>query len=128
MNPATTRRSTALPCALSILIATATSAQADTVQISGSTVTLQPTTKPGALAEVEFRNDPTNSHKDNGIYFLDLNGLQIDAKFTWNVEGDKDRIDLTTPENIICSPDCSLTLSENDSGKIWLYHINSVGM
>jgi hypothetical protein len=101
---------------------------ADTVRIMGSTVTLRATDRAGALAEVEFFNDPSNGPGDDAVYLLDLDGLAVDARFTWNAAGDSDRLDLTPPEGVICLPDCSLVLDEGDTGTVWLYDLNRVGM
>lgn len=107
----------------------AASAMADTVALKGSTVTLRPTERPGALAEVEFYNDNSNWRDDNSDHVLTLNGLQVGLRFTWNAAGDDDRIELTPPEGVICEPrDCALTLPEGDTGVVHLFSVEVVGM
>lgn len=117
---------TRLALALTLI---AVPALADTVTLKGSTVTLRPTERPGALAEVEFYNDPSNYLDDNGEHVLTLDGLEVGLRFTWNVSGDDDRIELTPPEGVICDPrDCALSLAEGDTGVVYLFSVEGVGM
>jgi hypothetical protein len=115
-----------LPVLLAVLLALPV--QADTVRIMGSSVTLRDTAQPGALAEVEFVNDPSNGAQDDGGHDLAHGGLTVHARFTWNAAGDDDRVDLTPPDGVICLPDCSLTLPEGEVGVVHLYDLNRVGM
>lgn len=104
-------------------------ALADTVALKGSTVTLRPTERPGAMAEVEFYNDPSNDAADNGDHVLTLDGLEVGLRFTWNAAGSDDRIELTPPEGVICDPrDCVLSLGEGDTGVVHLFSVEGVGM
>ncbi|MFN3646261.1 MAG: hypothetical protein ACK4S2_07065 [Gemmobacter sp.] len=103
-------------------------ALADTARIMGSSVTLRATDRPGALAEVEFVNDPSNGSGDDGLYLLAHGGLEIDARFRWNADGDDDRIEVLPPPGITCDPDCTLTVPEGSSGMLWLIDLNRVGM
>ena len=57
-----------------------------------------------------------------------MDGLAVDARFTWNAAGDSDRLDLTPPAGVICLPECSLVLGEGDTGTVWLYDLTRVGM
>ena len=117
---------TRLALALTLIAAPAL---ADTVTLKGSTVTLRPTERPGALAEVEFYNDASNWQDDNGDHVLTLGGLQVGLRFTWNVAGDNDQIELTPPEGVICDPrDCTLSLGEGETGMVHLFSVEGVGM
>jgi hypothetical protein len=104
-------------------------ALADTVALKGSTVTLRPTERPGAMAEVEFYNDASNWQDDNGDHVLALDGLEVGLQFTWNAAGSDDRIELTPPEGVICDPrDCTLDLPEGQAGVVHLFSVEGVGM
>jgi hypothetical protein len=97
--------------------------------LSGSTITLQHTQRPGAEAEVHFDNLMRNGMQDEIGFDLTLNGLSVMVHFDWNVTGDDDAILVTPPEGYTCEPvDCKLTLSEGDKGTLWLFSIEGVGM
>lgn len=90
--------------------------------LSGSVVTLQATTEPGAIAEVIFDNRMVNDADDNGTYALSMDGLSIAVDFLWNAEGSADRITVTPPDGVLCRPSsCALTLPEDQSGRMFLY-------
>ena len=80
-------------------------ASAGEVSISGSVVTLQPSTDAGALAVVTFDNRPSNGVTDDGVYSLSIPGLTVDILFAWEVSplGD-DRITVIPPPGVTCIP------------------------
>lgn len=97
--------------------------------LSGSVVTLQPTTEPGAIAEVIFDNRMVNDADDNGTYALSMDGLALLFRFDWNDNGNDDAITVQPPEGVICKPTtCVLSLPEDTEGTIWLYDAMDVGM
>lgn len=103
-------------------------AGAETVMIAGSAVTLRPSAAAGALAEVEFFNDPTNGPWDNGARPLSLGDFLVSITFAFNVAGDRDRIVIAPPEGVICVPGCEMTLPEGARAVVQLYDQNAVGM
>lgn len=102
-------------------------AAGDTLVISGSTVTLRPSKRPGAVGEVFFRNVQTNSGADDGGYGLRMGGLSVGVTFVWNVDGHSDAILLTPPEGVVCVPSCDVALAEGFDGVIVLYSLEGVG-
>lgn len=103
-------------------------AAAETVMIAETSVTLRPTDRAGALAEVAMVNDPSNGPWDEAERSLRLGELSVTFQFDFNAIGDKDRIEVSPPEGVICLPSCELTLPEGASGTIWLYDEHAVGM
>lgn len=101
-------------------------AHADTLDLRGTTVTLQPSD--GALAEVIFDNRSVNLWPDNGDYPLTLGALTVTVTFTWDAVGGADGISLTVPPGVVCAPACDLALPEGDVGRITLHDLESVGM
>jgi hypothetical protein len=93
------------------------------LDLSGTIITLQPTEEPGAVAEVEMRNVPTNSDAENGEYPLTLGDLTVTAEFLWNSgPAGADSIIVTPPEGVICKPEtCVLELQEGYTGTLWLF-------
>jgi hypothetical protein len=115
--------------ALAVCIALPAAAQS-TADISGTIVTLRPSDRPGAVAEVHMQNRMHNSSADEGEFTLTLDGLTITARFDWEVTiyGD-DRVTVTPPDGVICVPaDCTLTVQELFDGTLYLYSLESVGM
>jgi len=108
----------------------ALAAPAHAVDVSGSTVTMQATTRPGALAEIVLENSPSNGLHDTGRTFpLEHDGLSVEARFHWNYSGDDDAVIITPPEGIICVPyNCELVVPESQTGTLWLYRTDAVGM
>ena len=95
--------------------------------LSGSVVTLQPTTEPGAIAEVIFDNRNVNDADDNGTYALSMDGLSIAVDFLWNADGSADRITVTPPDGVLCRPSsCALTLPEDQSGRLVLFEFEGM--
>lgn len=104
-------------------------ALADSVTLSGSTVTLQQTARPGAVAEVVFENRAVNSIMDEGEYDLTHGDLSMPFAFNWNESGDSDAITVTPPEGITCLPtSCILRLPEHETGSLFLFDGLGVGM
>lgn len=93
------------------------------LDISGSTVTLQPSADPAAFADVVFANDLSNGPHDTGSYTLSQDGLVVGVRFTWDANFiGMDRIVVTPPPGMICAPaDCSATVVEGQVGRITLY-------
>lgn len=103
-------------------------AYAEPLNLSGSTITVQTTDAPGALAEVIFDNQDRNGPQDEGEHALSGAGLTLSVLFDWDARGSSDRITLTPPEGVICLPECTLDLPERSVGSILLYSLQSVGM
>lgn len=94
---------------------------ASVISLGGTTVTIQPTTEPGAIAEIIFRNISVNSPADEGTQEIDLNGLTVAVTFGWNIIADQDQIIVTPPDGVICEPrSCELTIPEDDTGTLYL--------
>lgn len=93
------------------------------LDISGSTVTLEPSADPAAFADVVFANDLSNGPTDTGSYALVQDGITVGVAFTWDANFiGMDRIVVTPPQGMICAPaDCSLTVIEGQVGRITLY-------
>jgi len=77
-----------------------------------------------------MQNNFSNGPRDEIEFDLTLDGLTVSARFQWdsNASGD-DSLIVTPPDGIICYPaDCVLTVRENDSGVLWLFSLEAVGM
>jgi hypothetical protein len=94
-------------------------------ELTGSTtVTLAPSSVPGQLATVTMDNRLVNQGSDTGTYFLTMEGLTIEADFTWDFDPvlGSDRITVYPPDGIVCDPvDCAVTVPEGLTGTIVLY-------
>ena len=102
---------------------------ADSVALSGSAVTLQPTTRPGAVAELIFDNRATNSSRDDGEYSLAHDDIALSFSFNWNASGDSDEITITPPDGLTCLPtSCVLRMPEHETGTLFLFDSQAVGM
>lgn len=90
--------------------------------LGGTTITLQDTTEPGAVAEVEMNNLPVNGDTDNGDYPLTLRDLRATIRFHWNSgPAGADSITVEPPEGMTCKPtSCALELLDGYSGKVYL--------
>jgi hypothetical protein len=98
-----------------------------------STIKVQPSSRPGALAEVVFDNRLSNTDEDTGAQMLvRMPGLAVMATFAWNVPGGiagADAVTITPPEGVVCLPsDCTVTVMEQFAGTIWLFSVEGVGM
>ena len=95
---------------------------ADTVSISGTPVTLQPSTEPGAVAEVVMENISMNGPEDDGEYTLNLGEISVIAVFLWEADPvtGADRITVIAP-GYICEPrNCEMTVTEGGTGRVLL--------
>lgn len=95
---------------------------ASVLNLSGTVITLQPSTEPGAIAEVVMSNELVNGDLHEGTYPLDLNGLKIGVTFDWQHEGTQDdAITVTPPDGVICQPrSCVLVVPETGEGTLYL--------
>lgn len=95
-----------------------------------STVTIAPTDRPGALAEITFNNVSVNDAGDTGVTgTIDLDGLEVEASFEWETDPlGSDTITLTPPEGIICVPSCVMQVPEDSTATVILYSHEAVGM
>jgi hypothetical protein len=93
---------------------------ADTYAWNAETrVTIQPSSKPGAVAEVVFLN--TGIHLLNTYSFqIDLEGLAVSVTVEINTEGAADTMTVTPPEGYIAVPE-SVTVPEDGAGQIIIY-------
>lgn len=93
------------------------------LDLSGTVISLQPTTQPGAIAEVVMDNVYVNGVQDNGTSTLTMDGLSVAVTFEWDAgEGGSDAITVTPPDGIVCVPaDCILIVPEEQSGALYLY-------
>jgi hypothetical protein len=89
----------------------------------GTTVSLEPSARPGVLAVVAMENRHVNDGGDTGTYPLAIEGLAILIEFTWDADGfsGADRITVTPPEGVVCIPeDCTATVMEGFTGEVVL--------
>jgi hypothetical protein len=105
-------------------------AMADTIAIATSTVTLQASDRPGAIAEVVFDNNPTNDKGDEGARRLVGEGIAVTVTFDWDVDvSGADGISILPPEGVICDPSCEIVVPEfGPPGVVWLFSGPDVGM
>jgi hypothetical protein len=92
-------------------------------QPHGSTVTLRPTTAPGAVAELLF----DNTGADGGgrlRHVFELGGHRIEAELGLP---DPDTISVTPADGYIAVPDV-LTIPDGETGVVLIYRIEAVGM
>lgn len=104
---------------LALALLMATQLLADTRDIRGTTVTLQDTNQPGAIAEVEFRNENVNGPVDNSSFDLFHNGLSVTITFTWNANGRMDRITVAAPPGYVADP-VDLDVPEGSTGRVYI--------
>lgn len=93
-------------------------------QGAGTTVTLEPSTKPGVLAVVTLDNRHVNQGADNGTYALTLDDLTVQVEFTWDADPilGSDRISVIPPLGVTCDPeDCGVTVMEGFTGTVTLF-------
>ena len=97
-------------------------ALADQRNISGTIVDLRDTERPGALAEINMRNNLTNNAQDNGTFTLTHDGLTVEIEFVWDGADDGfDVIIVTPPEGVVCVPHCRMEVKETYSDTLWLF-------
>jgi hypothetical protein len=94
-----------------------------------STVTIAPTDRPGALAEITFHNVSVNDAGDTGTAAtLEMPGVAVDVAFEWEVDvAGSDRVTITPPDGVVCFPRCSITITEESQATIWLFSHEAVG-
>jgi hypothetical protein len=101
----------------------------DRLNLRGTTITLQPATRPGAVAEVVMRNVEVNGAFDEGQAVLGIAGMRVVVAFDWNRDGGTaDAVTVTPPEGIVCLPlSCLLVVPEGATGVLHLFTAD-VGM
>lgn len=94
-----------------------------------STVTLAPTDRPGALAQVAFDNVAINDAGDTGTAgTLTIPGVSVEVAFEWNADfAGPDRVTITPPDGVLCWPRCTIMISEDSQAMIWLFSHEAVG-
>ncbi|MFY0633692.1 MAG: hypothetical protein JXQ91_07765 [Vannielia sp.] len=113
--------------ALALLLACAMPLAAqDTRSLSSSTVTLQPTSEPGAVAEIVFVNKNDNGSDDEITFPLVWLDVAVDVTFTWQADGSADAITVETPSGLVAVPR-TLTLDENTTGTILIFPLQAAG-
>lgn len=81
-----------------------------------STITIQPTDAPGAVAEVEFINKTV--HTDEDVSFvLDLDGLAVTVDASVGRGLTPDRMTITAPDGYLAIPDM-LDVPEDETGVV----------
>lgn len=115
--------------AAALLVAVPAFAQ-DSVNLSGSIITLRPSQAPGAVGEVVLDNRLLNSVHDEVRTDLSMPGLSVGIAFDWNMNSaGADAIRVMPPEGIICVPhDCVLVVAETQVGTLVLFDLQGVGM
>lgn len=93
------------------------------LDISGSTVTLEPSADPAAFADVVFVNDLSNGPTDTGTYTLVQDGITVGVAFTWDANFiGMDQVVITPPLGITCLPvECMVTVIEGQTGRVTLF-------
>lgn len=92
----------------------------------GSSVTLQATDEPNAIAEVEFINRQVNGAEDNGTFTMTLGTLEITVTFTWNTNGDDDMITVQVPSGYVADPDV-LEVPEGQTQTLYIRPFQWIG-
>jgi hypothetical protein len=83
-----------------------------------STITLEPTTAPGAVAQVRFENKTV--HRDEDVSFvLTLDGLAVTVDASVGRGLTPDRMTVTPPDGFYAVPE-SLDVAEDDLGVIFI--------
>jgi hypothetical protein len=105
-------------------------AHADTVHTWGalpgyqSTIRLQPTDAPGAVAEVRFVNKTV--HMDETVTFtLDLDGLAVMVEAQVGQGMTPDRMTVTPPDGFIAVPP-QIDVAEDQAGVVLIYQWNGM--
>ncbi len=97
-------------------------ASADTISISGTMVSLEPTDEPGAVAVVTMSNIQMNGSHDNGLYPIAGAGIVAEVRFTWEWDAltGADRIEVIAP-GYVCRPaSCTATVPEGQEGRVFI--------
>ena len=105
----------------------ATPAVADqTHSLKGTTITIQGTARPGAVAEIVFSNREVNGADDEYSFGLEFGDVTASITFDWNADGDDDAISVEVNEGYIVTPR-RLTVHESQVGTTFVYPLQSVG-
>ena len=119
MTPATLTLATG--AAIILLAGWAHSADRHSFGHGLSDVTILPTDRPGALAEIRFNNtatDPTMTQ----TFALTLDGLTVEITGTIGTSiSVPDEIHITPPDGVMCAPSCHLVIPDGTVGSVWLY-------
>ena len=109
--------------ATAIALASFLATEARSLDISGSTVTLEPSADPAAFADVVFVNDLSNGPADTRAYTLSQAGVLIEVSFVWDANFiGMDQITITPPVGMTCKPtDCTATVVEGTTGRVTLF-------
>lgn len=91
--------------------------------LSGTLITLQPSTDPAAVADVVMENRMVNGPQDEVSFVLEMDGLPVEGRFDWDAGmAGEDRVIVTPPLGMFCKPDdCTLTVIEGTTGRLRLY-------
>lgn len=92
------------------------------LDISGTTVTMGPTERPDAQAEIVMRNAMMNDQHDNSEHVLMMGDLIVAAEFAWDYGAyGSDALIVTPPDGMICDPGhCVLEVQEGQTGVLYL--------
>lgn len=87
-----------------------------------SFIEIRESDEPGAVAEVEFKNEMVNSAFDDGDYALTWDGVTVIVRFQYNADAyGSDRIIITPPAGYACWPDCDVIVPERFSKIIIIF-------
>lgn len=109
--------------ALAILAAPAIAQDTVTIGPAGyrpTTVTMQDSAHPGAVAEIVFENRPTNGPHNNGKYSLSHGGIDVSIRFEWDMLGRDDGIEVTVPPGFLAVPPI-LAVPEGGVGTVLIF-------
>lgn len=97
-------------------------AWSDTISISGTMVSLEPSQEPGVVAIVTMENVALNGEADNGSYWLTMPGLTVEAVFLWEAGSwGQDSITVIPPDGMRCEPaSCEASVLEGLTGHVLL--------
>lgn len=91
-----------------------------------STIELRPSQAPGAVAEVEFANEPVHTDAEQSLT-LSLGGFSVQADMILGRGLTPDRMTITPPEGYIAVPQW-VDVPEGASRVITIYSAEGVGM
>jgi hypothetical protein len=92
--------------------------------LGATTIRLQPSEQPNALAEVVFHNAEVNDGGDEATYPLTLGDLTVEVTFGFNVDPlGSDSITVTVPPGYVAIP-ATLVVGEDSTGTVLIYHDN----
>ena len=106
----------------------APAAAQDSVDLSGTAVTIHPSERPGAIAEIRMDNRSNNSGRDEITFPMVLGDVAVAARFQWQAAGAADAVHVTPPEGVTCLPtSCVLVVEEYQTGTLFLFSVEGVG-